>query len=93
MKVFLDETKRNCEPSKWYYFDYKHIKEWFKNKPDILNSFNWQKFNLDLEALDSTIWIGSKGAHTNCHQDTYGCNLVAQTHGRLIFILCFRIFT
>ena len=28
--------------------------------------------------------MGSEGAYTVCHYDTYGCNLVAQIHGRLV---------
>lgn len=31
---------------------------------------------------ESTLWIGSLGAHTPCHLDTYGCNLVLQVQGR-----------
>ncbi|XP_048580082.1 HSPB1-associated protein 1 isoform X2 [Nematostella vectensis] len=30
----------------------------------------------------STIWVGSEGAFTPCHMDTYGSNLVAQIFGR-----------
>lgn len=87
MREFLDTINQNSNPSKWYYFDYKRMNEWFKEKSDILNSLNWQQFGFKLDGSDSTIWIGSKGAHTNCHQDTYGCNLVAQTHGRLVLYL------
>ncbi|XP_058792289.1 HSPB1-associated protein 1 isoform X2 [Phymastichus coffea] len=87
MEEFLRDTTRNCDSSKWFYFDYKYMNKWFNDKPEILESFNWQQFGLDLGSSDSTIWVGSKGAHTNCHQDTYGCNLVAQTHGRKLWLL------
>lgn len=30
----------------------------------------------------STLWIGSEGAHTPCHYDTYGINFVAQIRGK-----------
>ena len=33
---------------------------------------------------ESTLWLGSSGAHTQCHYDTYGCNLVAQIYGRYV---------
>lgn len=33
---------------------------------------------------ESTVWIGSKGAHTPCHIDTYGINLVCQLYGRYV---------
>ncbi|CAG2054162.1 unnamed protein product, partial [Timema podura] len=36
---------------------------------------------------ESTMWIGSSGAHTPCHIDTYGCNIVAQVMGRKQWIL------
>lgn len=34
---------------------------------------------------DSTLWIGSSGAHTPCHLDTYGCNIIAQVYGKYVF--------
>ncbi|XP_033217370.1 uncharacterized protein LOC117173093 [Belonocnema kinseyi] len=83
MKDFI---KKNDFES-WYYFDYKYMHEWCKNSPEILQSLNWNRFGFDLDGKDSTIWIGSKGAHTNCHQDSYGCNLVAQIHGKKEWIL------
>lgn len=80
-----DTTKEGYD--KWLYCDYKHMKE-FSDKPEIIESFNWLKFGVDKEfgenGLYSTIWIGSKGAHTDCHWDTYGYNLVAQIHGRFV---------
>ncbi|XP_014228898.1 HSPB1-associated protein 1 isoform X5 [Trichogramma pretiosum] len=82
MNEFLNDAKK--ESCNWYYFDYKHIREWFKDRPDIVKSFDWKLFDLDFDGSDSTMWIGSEGAHTNCHQDTYGCNIVAQIHGRLV---------
>lgn len=48
-----------------------------------LQSASWKMFGLhDRDGEDSTIWIGSQGAYTPCHQDTYGFNLVAQIQGR-----------
>ncbi|XP_072746912.1 HSPB1-associated protein 1 [Anoplolepis gracilipes] len=83
-----DMTKEGYD--KWLYCDYKHMKE-FNDKPEIIESFNWLKFGIDKEfgtnGLHSTIWIGSKGAHTDCHWDTYGYNLVAQIHGRKLWLL------
>jgi len=80
-----DMTKERYD--KWLYCDYKHMME-FSDKPEIIESLNWLKFGVDEEfgknGLHSTIWIGSKGAHTDCHWDTYGYNLVAQIHGRFV---------
>ncbi|XP_011496313.1 PREDICTED: HSPB1-associated protein 1 homolog [Ceratosolen solmsi marchali] len=87
IKEFLKDVTEPNDLSKWYYFDYKHINQWFQEKPEILKSFDWQQFKLELDGTDSTIWIGSKGAHTNCHRDTYGCNLIAQIHGRKLWLL------
>ena len=36
------------------------------------------------DGTQSTFWLGSQGAYTVCHYDTYGCNLVAQIHGRSV---------
>ena len=56
--------------------------EWFKDNKELLNSVNWKLLGYDVENEASTWWIGSKGAHTNCHKDTYGKNLVVQVLGR-----------
>ena len=84
MQQFLDESNKEINLNKWYYFDYKYAHEWLKDKPEILNSFNWKKFGINMNCEDSTLWIGSKGAHTICHQDTYGSNFVMQIHGRFV---------
>lgn len=48
-----------------------------------LQDVTWADFGYpDKTGETSTIWIGSRGAHTPCHIDTYGCNLVAQVYGR-----------
>ncbi|XP_015591215.1 HSPB1-associated protein 1 isoform X2 [Cephus cinctus] len=82
MQRFLEESYSCDRPEKWYYFDYKYMHEWLKDQPEILASVDWRRFGFDAWGEDSTLWIGNKGAHTNCHQDSYGCNLVAQMHGR-----------
>ncbi|XP_035892657.1 HSPB1-associated protein 1 isoform X2 [Anopheles stephensi] len=41
--------------------------------------WEWQRTKVD---EDITFWIGSKQAHTPCHYDTYGCNIVVQVFGR-----------
>lgn len=71
---------------KWYYFDYKRASEWLPSK--ALESVSWARFGFpDLGAKDATLWIGSRGAHTPCHFDTYGVNLVAQVFGTKRWIL------
>lgn len=44
---------------------------------------DWSVLGLNgRDGKDSTLWIGSAGTYTPCHQDTYGFNLVAQISGR-----------
>ena len=43
----------------------------------------WSDFGYPGRAgRESTLWIGTGGANTPCHQDTYGCNLVLPVQGR-----------
>ncbi|XP_071103195.1 HSPB1-associated protein 1 homolog [Haliotis cracherodii] len=65
------------------YVDYKYMSVMFEDCSDLLKSVDWSVFGLSgRDGKDSTIWIGSGGASTPCHYDTYGYNLVAQLHGR-----------
>lgn len=88
MLQFIEKTQDD-KSNKWYYFDYKYMHEWFETKPEILSAVDWKYFGFDKDGKDSTLWIGSKGAHTNCHQDSYGCNLIAQLHGRFVYFFSF----
>ena len=67
----------------WIYADYKYMVHLFEDLPDVLSSVNWSMLGFtDRGGKDSTLWIGSEGANTPCHYDTYGCNFVAQLYGR-----------
>eukprot|EP00747_Dinoflagellata_sp_TGD_P194694 gnl/TRDRNA2_/TRDRNA2_62408_c0_seq2.p1 gnl/TRDRNA2_/TRDRNA2_62408_c0~~gnl/TRDRNA2_/TRDRNA2_62408_c0_seq2.p1 ORF type:complete len:374 (+),score=66.23 gnl/TRDRNA2_/TRDRNA2_62408_c0_seq2:92-1213(+) len=68
----------------WGYCDYQHFEELFHDVQDA------NRQALDLVGLGKhagtassapTLWLGSSGACTPCHQDAYGCNLVAQVAG------------
>ena len=49
---------------------------------------DWSAFGFcGRDGRQSTYWLGSQGANTACHYDTYGCNLVAQIYGRYIYLL------
>lgn len=67
----------------WCYADYNYMAELFQNKDEkVLAAVDWCKFGYpNRNGSDSTIWIGSEGSFTPCHQDTYGSNLVAQIDG------------
>ncbi|VEN37208.1 unnamed protein product [Callosobruchus maculatus] len=76
------------DKDKWLYFDYKHLQEHLRNVKGIRDSIDWAPLGFpEIKLEDSTIWIGSKGAHTPCHIDTYGFNLVHQIYGRKLWLL------
>uniref|UniRef100_A0A8D8SX04 HSPB1-associated protein 1 n=1 Tax=Cacopsylla melanoneura TaxID=428564 RepID=A0A8D8SX04_9HEMI len=74
--------------NQWMYFDYKHVAECLVEEVIEQVQSPWELVGFPERTLrDTTLWIGSKGAHTPCHYDTYGCNLVAQVIGRKQWIL------
>ncbi|XP_037692837.1 HSPB1-associated protein 1 isoform X2 [Choloepus didactylus] len=67
----------------WAYADYKYFVHLFEDKTDIFQDVIWSDFGFPgRTGRESTLWIGSLGAHTPCHLDSYGCNLVFQVQGR-----------
>ncbi|XP_049734092.1 HSPB1-associated protein 1 [Elephas maximus indicus] len=75
---------RNYDHSQfWAYADYKYFVRLFENKTDVFQDVLWSDFGFPgRNGRESTLWIGSLGAHTPCHLDSYGCNLVFQVQGR-----------
>ncbi|GJQ76387.1 hypothetical protein Trydic_g2103 [Trypoxylus dichotomus] len=73
---------------KWLYFDYKYLNRYLKDRKELHKCICWGMFGFpEYNSEESTLWIGSEGAHTPCHKDTYGCNLVAQIFGKKRWIL------
>ncbi|XP_076974258.1 HSPB1-associated protein 1 isoform X2 [Tamandua tetradactyla] len=67
----------------WAYADYKYFIHLFEEKTDVFQDVIWSDFGFPgRTGRESTLWIGSLGAHTPCHLDSYGCNLVFQVQGR-----------
>ncbi|XP_076012749.1 HSPB1-associated protein 1 homolog [Genypterus blacodes] len=67
----------------WAYADYKYIAILFQELPSIFEDVMWSDFGFKgRNGRESTLWIGTEGANTPCHQDSYGCNLVLQVQGR-----------
>ncbi|KAL1788247.1 HSPB1-associated protein 1 [Sigmodon hispidus] len=67
----------------WAYADYKYFVNLFEDKPDVFQEVMWSDFGFPgRNGQESTLWVGSLGAHTPCHLDSYGCNLVFQVQGR-----------
>ncbi|XP_049877468.1 HSPB1-associated protein 1 [Pectinophora gossypiella] len=84
-KSFVDNLQSSEE---WMYFDYKYMHQWFNGDSDLSKNVSWKQFGCaDKGIADSTLWVGSSGAHTPAHKDTYGVNIVAQLHGKKRWIL------
>ncbi|XP_018413586.1 PREDICTED: HSPB1-associated protein 1 [Nanorana parkeri] len=67
----------------WAYADYKYLAVLFEDRADILQDVLWEDFGFPGRGgRESTLWVGSRGANTPCHVDSYGCNLVLQVEGR-----------
>ena len=70
----------------WAYWDYKYLAQILP--AEHLEAFPWADLGFPSRAgEESTLWIGTKGANTPCHQDSYGTNLVAQLVGRKTWTL------
>jgi len=68
------------------YFNYKYMKDICGST--ALPMVDWSPFGYPgRNGNESTFWMGTAGAHTPCHYDTYGCNLVAQVSGKKRWIL------
>ncbi|XP_053116157.1 HSPB1-associated protein 1 isoform X2 [Hemicordylus capensis] len=67
----------------WTYADYKYIVKLFEDNSEHFQDVRWSDFGFfGRNGRESTLWIGSAGANTPCHLDSYGCNLVLQVQGR-----------
>ncbi|KAG6465479.1 HSPB1-associated protein 1 [Manduca sexta] len=84
-KNFVDNLPTSDD---WMYFDYKYVHQWFTGDDELYKDISWKQFGYPGKgATDTTLWVGSKGAHTPAHQDTYGVNIVAQLYGKKRWIL------
>ncbi|KAF8795332.1 HSPB1-associated protein 1 like protein [Argiope bruennichi] len=84
--VALDSTnpfKKYKKNEYWAYSSYNYMNVIFPNDSDI-QTMKWDAFGFpEVTGKESTFWLGSEGANTPCHFDSYGCNLVAQITGRI----------
>lgn len=72
--------QRAHNDDKWYTYSYKDIETW----PEALREkVDFTALGFE-EAKDILFWIGSRGANTPCHYDTYGFNIVVQVFGRFV---------
>ena len=63
------------------YSDYQDMNLIFAHAQDVLRKISWAPFGVDHDGERSTMWLGTEGAHTPTHYDSYGSNLVAQLSG------------
>ncbi|KAG8178704.1 hypothetical protein JTE90_011630 [Oedothorax gibbosus] len=67
----------------WAYSSYNYMNGIFPEDSEIVKDTNWSRFGFpEVTGNDCTFWLGSIGAYTPCHSDSYGCNLVLQVLGR-----------
>ncbi|XP_014669802.1 PREDICTED: HSPB1-associated protein 1 homolog isoform X2 [Priapulus caudatus] len=72
----------------WAYIDYRYFTDVFGKTSEEVEAVDWSVFGFkESHGKDTTLWLGTKGAYTPCHYDSYGCNLVAQLYGRKCWTL------
>lgn len=87
-KESQDTLNACCPEHYWCYADYKYMEEVFRGSADMLNELKWHELGFgNKTGRDSTMWIGTAGAHTLCHYDTYGYNVVIQISGSKRWVL------
>ncbi|MPC53870.1 HSPB1-associated protein 1 [Portunus trituberculatus] len=71
----------------WAYFDYYYLKD-LGGQCQLEGAMDWGALGFPERGVGAgTLWIGSAGANTPCHIDTYGCNLIVQVLGRKRWVL------
>ena len=63
------------------YADYQDMPKLFEGEQEALSAVDWRALGISRNGSDSSLWLGSRGAHTLAHYDAYGDNLVAQLDG------------
>lgn len=72
----------------WVYADYNYMCNICKDTPELLSAVDWSFFGFEgRSGKDSALWVGSEGACTPCHYDTYGYNIVAVLAGEKTWTL------
>uniref|UniRef100_A0A915PPS4 JmjC domain-containing protein n=1 Tax=Setaria digitata TaxID=48799 RepID=A0A915PPS4_9BILA len=83
--IVADDYTNVDRMNHWGYFDYNYVFDIMD--PKNIDDINWRNLGLDADPVDSTIWIGTPGAYTPCHYDSYGYNVHAQLFGSKRWIL------
>lgn len=80
---FFEKTKTKYFDDRWASHSYKDIETWPNTLRDSID-FTALGFN---DAQDILFWLGTRGANTPCHYDTYGFNIVVQIFGSKSWLL------
>lgn len=81
VKEFYERSAKGSDffVDNWATYGYKNIKEM---PYECAEGFDFGYFGFSEVKDDITFWLSSTDAHTPCHFDTYGCNIVVQVYGR-----------
>lgn len=80
---FAKKSNEDDFQEQWVSHSYRDIISWPKS---LSKSISFAKLGFD-NTEDILFWLGSKGANTPCHYDTYGFNVVVQVFGRKSWLL------
>uniref|UniRef100_A0A914QAL9 JmjC domain-containing protein n=1 Tax=Panagrolaimus davidi TaxID=227884 RepID=A0A914QAL9_9BILA len=80
-----DEEEEILSSTHWAYYDYKPAADNFVK--EFTEALSFDKLGINGKFSDETVWIGSPGAYTPCHYDSYGYNLHLQLKGTKRWIL------
>ncbi|XP_055710272.1 HSPB1-associated protein 1 [Phlebotomus papatasi] len=84
LKDFLSFSESEESNNSWLSYSYKSLRD-LPGK--IREEIDFSPLGFPEIKDDITLWLGSKGAHTPCHYDTYGRNIVIQVYGHKRWIL------
>lgn len=80
---FFERTKSDHFENRWASHSYKDIDTW---PVELRDSIDFTQLGFD-DAQDILFWLGTRGANTPCHYDTYGFNIVVQIFGSKSWLL------
>lgn len=79
---FLDYSTSKDQLNLWTSYSYKSLRDLQGTHAMDMSFCGFPEISDEI-----TIWLGSTGAHTSCHYDSYGRNVVVQAYGRKRWIL------
>lgn len=83
---FLDYSKSGKHLEKWTSFSYQYLRD-LPSANSAEKPINMSFCGFPEISEEIAIWLGTAGAHTSCHYDTYGRNVVVQAYGQKRWIM------